>query len=364
MLYKLSQKIKNKLRQFRQQLTPKTWSENSIVYYASDTGKAWTPDNLKVGIGGSQQAAIAICREWAKAGYKVTVFNNCGDLGGVYDGVEYRHFQDFNPYDRFETLVVWRYPWRVPPQIQAKRLYADIHEVLLPHQVTREKLKNYDKIFVKSQWQRQLFPEIPDAQIAVVPNGFDPQLLQFEPVPRQPYKLIYASNYSRGLERMLEFGWPLIREAIPEAELYIYYGWSQECDRDAAWKQKMLALMEQPGVIECGRIGVKKLLREKASSTIHYYGCTFDEIDCISVRESAAVGCIPVTSARSALAEKPYCITVPGNAYQAETQKALALRIVELLNNCEERDRLRPKFQELAHQESWGNVARQWFFQL
>jgi glycosyltransferase involved in cell wall biosynthesis len=66
---------------------------------------------------------------------------------------------------------------------------------------------------------------------------------------------------------------------------------------------------------------------------------------------------------RSALAEKPYCITVPGNAYQPETQQALARRIVDLLKNPEELDRLRPKFQELAHQESWENVARQWFSQ-
>jgi hypothetical protein len=339
-----------------------SWPDNSVVYYAQ-SDYCWSPDNLKVGIGGSEQAVMALANAWVKQGYTVTVFNNCGDKAGIYNGVEYRPYTQFNPFDRFDTLVIWRYPWRLQRYTNANRILLDLHEVLRPEQVKPQSLTAYTQVFVKSQYHRTLVPELTDTQVAIIPNGCDPHWLTSAPQARDPYKLIYTSNYIRGLERMLRYGWPIIQREIPQAHLHIYYGW-QSVDTTnpklAAWKQSMLSLLEQPNVFEHGKVGIEQLMQERKTATLHYYGCTFQEIDCMAVRESALMGCIPVTTAHAALAEKPYCMSVTGNAYDQETQEKLAYKIVELLRNPDQLESIRPKFQMLAKQENWDIIAAQW----
>ncbi|NEQ36352.1 MAG: glycosyltransferase family 4 protein [Okeania sp. SIO3I5] len=359
----LLNKIKSKWLKFQQKLNPKTWQQRSIVYYTGHTSYEWTPENLKVGIGGSESAIIFLAREWSRLGYQVTVYNNCGSLGKIYDGVEYIHYSQFNPYDKFDTLIIWRYPWRLDSNTKANRIFLDIHEVLLPEQVTPQKLGKFDKIFVKSQYHRSLLPEIPDSKIAIITNGADTAYLEYISLPKEPYKIIYASNYIRGLERMLLWGWPIIKKEVPEANLDIYYGWhtlDESKPENREWKAKMIELMEQPGVREHGRIGVDKLLEEKATSAIHYYGCTFQEIDCISVRESAMVGCVPVTTDYVALSEKDYCVKVAGNPYEKDIQESIAYQIVELLKNPEKLAEIRESNQKLVRKETWENIAKTW----
>ena len=162
---------------------------------------------------------------------------------------------------------------------------------------------------------------------------------------------------------MLTYGWPIIKKEIPQACLHIYYGWqcfNPRTPEQKVWKDKMMELMKQPGVREGGRIGVEELIKEKSTAAIHYYGCTFQEIDCISVRESALVGCVPVTTNHAALGEKPYCLKVPGNPYLQETQESLAGKIVELLKNPQRLEEIRLKFQDFAKEETWDKIALAW----
>jgi glycosyltransferase involved in cell wall biosynthesis len=364
MLFKrLLGKIESKYLEFKQKLNPRTWAERSIVYYTGHTPYEWSPQNLKTGLGGSESAIIFLAREWTKLGYLVTVYNNCGSQAGVYDGVEYIHYSQFNPYDKFETLIIWRYPWRLDRNTKAKRIFLDLHEVLMPEQVTPEKLAKFDKIFVKSRYHRSLLPLISDSKIAIITNGANRIFFDYSNTAKDPYQLIYASNYMRGLERMLSYGWPIIKKEVPQAYLKIYYGWQsldESKPKNREWKAKMIDLMQQPGVSEHGRIGVDELIREKATAAIHYYGCTFQEIDCISVRESAMVGCVPVTTDYAALSEKDYCVKVAGNPYEKELQESIAYQIVELLKNPEKLAEIRQKNRELVRAETWDNIARLW----
>ncbi len=207
---KLLNSFNSKLIALKQRITPKVWSEKSIVYYTGHTPYEWSPESLKTGIGGSESAIIFLAREWSKLGCQVTVYNNCGSLGKLYDGVEYIHYSQFNPYDKFDTLIIWRYPWRLNLKTKANRIFLDLHEVLLSEQVTPQKLVKFDKIFVKSQYHRSLLPEISDSKIAIITNGADAAYFEYSSLPKEPYKIIYASNYIRGLERMLLWGWPII----------------------------------------------------------------------------------------------------------------------------------------------------------
>lgn len=355
----LLQKIKGKLKNIQNRLTPKKWKSKSIVYYTGATSHEWTPDSLVSGIGGAEGRIIYLAKEWVKLGYEVTVYNNCGSKEGIYDSVQYLNYRKFNPYDQFDILIMWQFAWRLKFPIKANKVWLDLGQgVLLPEQVTYDKLKGYDTIFCKNKYHRSLLPEIPDSLIAIIPNGLDSKFINLKKNPKQPNKIIYASNYSRGLEYMLRFGWPIIKRELPEAELHIYYGWSKNVESD--WKKAMLELMKQPGVTEHGKVGREKLMEEKSTSTINYYGCTFDELDCNTVRESAFVGCVPVTTNYAGLQDKDYCIKVSGHPYKRETQEALAYKIVELLKNVHQLEKLREECFELVQNETWEKVAKLW----
>jgi hypothetical protein len=370
-LTSLSQNLMPKLRKIKslsitlgQKFRAKRWAEKSIVYYCPPTDtEPWTGDSLKTGIGGSQIAVIYLTQHWVQKGFEVTVYNNCQAHSGIYESVKYVDYRHFNPQDKFSHLIVWRMPWRMAFPNQAKKVYLDVHETLIPEQRSRAKVNQYDRIFLKSEYQRKLFSDTPDTQAIVIPNGVEETYTNLLANPKSPHRLIYASNYSRGLEQMLEYGWPLIHQAIPQAELHVYYGWStpkKKVEEYHQWRKKMESLLEQPNVFEHGRVGQQALMLAKASSAIHYYGCTFEEIDCISIRESALVGAVPVTTDYAVFQEKKYCIKVSGNPKLPETQKELASKIIALLQEPHYLEELRSSYAQMAQQETWQRISDKW----
>jgi glycosyltransferase involved in cell wall biosynthesis len=345
-------------------LIRKSWPERSIVYYTGKTHEKWNPESLSRGLGGAQTAVIYLAREWAAQGYPVTVYAHCIQES-VYQGVRYVNYQKFNPFDQFDLLILWRDRTlnllKLP--ISAKKIWLDLHDFPYDASIfTEQTLKKLDRIWVKSNFQRQSLPHIPDHLFQIVPNGVASEMLNSRDQIRNLHRLIYASRYYRGLEQMLAFGWPLIKQAIPDAELSIYGGWSEPDNHPqrADWKRKMMDLMNQPGVVHHGRVGQDELLQEKSRSAIHYYACTFEEIDCISVRESVAVGCIPVTSNIAVFTEKSYCVKVVGDPLTQEGQVAIAYKVIELLKNPDQLERFRHQFREQVQVETWDNIARQW----
>jgi glycosyltransferase involved in cell wall biosynthesis len=356
-------RLKRLAKRVQSRIQAKAWPDKSIVFYTGGIVEPWSPRSLEAGIGGAQTRIIYLAREWVSRGYPVTVFNNCGSQSGVYDGVQYRNYQEFNQYDTFDTLIIWHCAWMIRFPIRANRVWLDLGKgVLLPQQSEYEKLKHYDKIFCKNEFHRSTLPEIPDQKIAIISNGIDEKFSPLSNNHKANHKLIYASNYIRGLEHMLEFGWPIIRSEIPDAELHIYYGWGRNLKPD--WQQKMMGLLNQPGVFEHGKVGKDRLMQEKSTAAIHYYGCTFKELDCNSVRESAFVGCVPVTTDYAGLSNKRYCVKVSGHPYAQSTQEALAQKIVELLKQASELQRLRSQFIQEASHETWPNVADAWLGQM
>lgn len=177
-------------------------------------------------------------------------------------------------------------------------------------------------------------------------------------------KIIYSHSYDRGLQQALEIGWPIIKAAVPDAEFHICYGWvlfdkvHKNNPERMAWKAKMEKLMSQPGVFHHGRISQKELIELKKVCSVNFYPTTFTEIDCISVRESAAVGCIPFTTDYAALKGRAYCVTTPGNPLKRETQEAVANNVVKYLKG--ELDVDVEEFKRLARTESWPNISALW----
>lgn len=351
---------------------PKVWGDRTIAYFVGKGFERWDETSLINGIGGSETAVIHLAHQWSRIGYKVTVFGD-PKTGPHTDkeGVEWKHWWQWNMNDTFDTLIFWRNETLLNTPCKAKRVFLDLHDVPSAQEYTPERLKKVTKIFVKSPYHRSLLPDVPDEKFVIIPNGFDLNLIPRDKDgneligPKVPNSLVWSSSYDRGLQQALEIGWPIIKKAIPDATLRIYYGWNlfetvhKNNPERMAWKKKMEELMRQPGITHCGRVSQKALIDIKAQAMVHYYPSTFEEIDCISVRESAAVGCIPFTTNYAALKDRSYCHTVPGNPLKKETQELLAKEVIEYLKG----DVVLASneiMMESAREESWPNIAALW----
>lgn len=344
---------------------PITWPKDSIVYLTGRGAEPWDETSLAKGVGGSETAVIQLTRYWSQRGYKVTVYGDPVE-GSHIDkhGVEWLPYWMFNPKDTFDIFIGWRSTLYFSQPIKARKTFVDFHDMVSSMNFDKEIVKNIDHFMFKSQFQLEYAKEqyVKDKAI-IVPNGFDESTItQSE---RDSNKVIYASSYDRGLYELLKYGWPIVKKHCPDAVLHVYYGWNifdtffRDNSERMRWKEKMISLMEEHGVVEHGRISQKELMKEKAAASVHYYPTTFEEIDCISVRESAASGCIPVTSYYAALQGKPYVISADGNPYDKKTQEKIAMLVVEALQGKHEDKR--DKFAKLAQKETWKYVADKWW---
>jgi glycosyltransferase involved in cell wall biosynthesis len=341
------QRARNKM------LPPNEWGKDSIVIYCGPVLEEWYDKSVESGIGGSEEAVIYLSRELTKLGYKVTVFNGCGENEGVHSGVSYQSFMRFNPRDTFNIIISWRMSIFAMP-IKSKHSWVWFHDVLPTKNFQRDHLANVDKVIVLSEFHKSLLPPyVPESKILVSSNGINDSQFLSSDVIRCQHRAIYASSYDRGLEELLTI-WPKVREAIPDAELYIYYGWNnidkmiKSGDyKIAAFKEKIMKLLDQPGVFECGRIGHKELIAEYQKSAIYAYPCTYEEISCISAMKAQASGCYPVTTNYAALGET----VKSGISVDKSDMEAYTKHLIDAMLN--------PK-QITYIPTTWKDVAAQW----
>jgi hypothetical protein len=150
---------------------PKTWGKVEIRYYASfgkEHFEKWSPKSLAKGLGGSETAVIQLAKEWTKEGYHVTVYCDCGNDEGIYDGVSYINYFKFNPKDNFNIFINWRSPI-FAGKIKAKKFIIDLHDLFSEHEY--EDYRHYDKLFVKSQYHKSLAKNVPEGKVEVISNG-------------------------------------------------------------------------------------------------------------------------------------------------------------------------------------------------
>jgi len=154
-------------------MQPRVWGEKEICYFAN-MGRhlfKWDGNSIEKGVGGSETAVIRLTEEWAKLGYKVTVY--CDPEAPIeVRGVRYLPYFWFNSKDEFNIFIQWRNP-QLAGQVKAKKFFVDLHDVYAGIDLTPEMLKHIDKIMVKSKWHRKLAPNVPDEKFAIIGNGID-----------------------------------------------------------------------------------------------------------------------------------------------------------------------------------------------
>lgn len=349
----------------------KHWPENSITYYCGNSLEAWDGNSVNNGgIGGSETAVVELSKRWVAEGKQVTVFNKCDAPadGKMVDGVLYKNFWQFNPDDHYDTVVLWRWPQFAQHVNNAKRVLLDMHDVSNPGYFTEEVLAKVDKVMVKTEYHKSLYPTVTEDKFVVVGNGID--TTRFTEVEKNPYKFIYTSSANRGLEHVLDM-WPDIRKKWKEAELHIFYGWKSYYESHKteptkmAWMEHMQELMEQEGVINHDRVGQKELAEQMSDSTLWLYPTEFPEIHCITALEMQAAGVYPITTGFAALAETQVSgIKIDGEPSGNEFRERFINEMEMAIKNPDLIQTEVEKGKQYAQDCSWDNVANVWLKQM
>lgn len=288
-----------------------TSTGKDIVYYCGMTEFEWNPEMAKTkGIGGSEESVINLTQEWAKMGYNVTVYANCGTESKEYNGVKWEPFWRFNVRDKQDVVILWRTPIPLDHDINAPKIFVDLHDVIPEGEFTEKRLAKITKIMVKTKFHRSLFPNVPDEKFAIIPNGIDFNLFN-QNIKRDPYLLINTSSPDRSMDVLPEL-FKRVKEKVPQAKLKWAYGFdifdimfSGDPEKQK-WKNDTLKAMEDAGIENLGRLSQAECAKLYMEANILAYPTEFAEIDCISVKKAQLVGCLPVTTDFGALEESIY----------------------------------------------------------
>lgn len=356
-------------------LPPKVWKEDELAIFCGQGFERWSPKNLAQGIGGSETAVINLAKQLASLGWKITVYGDPREEEGIYDGVSYLPWYHFNFRDKFNIFVSWRQPGIADLNLNCKKLLIWIHDIANPADYTPQRLQKITSILPLSEWQRNNLPNVPDDKFWITQNGIDlKQVKDVEKLKleRDPKKMIYASSYDRGLDHLLKM-WPSIKKGVPDATLDIYYGWNLFDSMYAPggvaanpermeWRERMVKLMEQPGITEHGRVSHKELNKAFARSGVWAYPTHFGEISCQNAMLAQALGAVPCVINYAALKETvQHGIKVEGDIYDAATQDEFSKQLIQLLGDSKRQEGERQVMIPWAKEKfDWAKVAKDW----
>lgn len=351
---------------------PRTWEKNEIAILCGPGFEKWDAESIKTGIGGSEEATIHLAGELSKLGWKVTVFGN-PKVDKEFDGVLYKQWHDINPKDEFNVLILWRSIGFIDIKPKANFIMLWLHDVPNNPDFTEERLAMVDKIAVLSEYHKSLlryqdnkgeFLPIPDEKIFLTSNGIADINTEWN---GKSTKMYYASSPDRGLPYLLKM-WPKIKEEVPEAELDIYYGFEvydavhAQNPARMQWKNQVLTMMKQDGIIYHGRIGQEELNEEVAKCGVWAYPTDFTEISCITAMKAQALGAIPVVTNYAALEEtvkNGFRVDVDIRTEQGQLEYLDAL--IKVLKDPKGQEETRKTMIPWARDYySWKNVAKNW----
>jgi glycosyltransferase involved in cell wall biosynthesis len=325
-------------------------SRKKIVYYCGP-GKIlkhsnpWSPTSKT--LGGSEEAVINLCREFAREGHDVTVYcllekepTLLTRDSLVFDGVHYVPYWLWNPLDHVDTLIIWRDPTIIDAvKPSCKNLFLDMHDAL---EVSAASAAKFHKIFVKSQYHKKYIKYNDDRtgdRVIAVANGIYTEKYRCndsEIDAKDPDMAFCSSSPDRCLTGLLAM-LPLIREKRPNFKIYWAYGFNAGVNKGGIaedprpevrdYYQKCLEMIKAAGdgFVNLNRLSQDEIIEYYKKSKYMIYGTRFPEIDCISLSKALCAGCVPLVVGPAALQEKmtKLGLEAPDVTYALGLDKAL-----------------------------------------
>ena len=333
---------------------------SQFITYLAPGPIMWNPTDNN--LGGSELAVRELSKRWASMGFKVVVYTNVREPA-IYGEVMYVPVNRV-PLDVLHNILIcWRSgAIRMLSQIHARRVILDYHDEITESPMTVGNVINRMMVkseFHRNQLQRRVDP-LMKSLIRVIPNGIEREFIE-HPLntnvsTRSRNKVLYASSYTRGLETLITEVMPLIWNRGHQVEVHIYYGRSL-LHPDII--KKFDKLFDHPLIKEHKRIDRQQLFKIRSEFRVHCYPICDSEVDCLSVRESALAGCVPVVSKNKVFEtnEREYVERVEMNNYKSLADKVIKLLTDDVYFTTVQR-RLYQKAKQTSH--DWDRVAKLW----
>lgn len=308
-------------------------------------------------LGGSETAALRLAAALQKRGHEVEIATEIDQLPG-------------RRADVFITLRDWRALATEPLPGRLNYLWCqdDVDQAMVKDlanpELAQQVYARCNGVVMLShyQWERwQSVLHLPVEKVFRCHNAVPTEHYQvdLETLSKRPARAYYSSVPWRGLEQLLGF-WPLIKGAVPEAELVVtsslkVYGMADDDPKLAALYEQAKSL---PGVVYRGSISQRELREVALSSRALAYPCVFCETSCIAAMEAMAAGAVVVGTATGALPETAWRNPLVPIADNWGTSWAFELARI-LVDNAYYVDIARQNL-ALAAFNSWDLVADRW----
>jgi glycosyltransferase involved in cell wall biosynthesis len=330
-----------------------------------------------VGVGGVETTYLELPDELAKLGHTVFVFCRC-EKEHTYHSVY------FVPYTKVADYADWK-----PDCVITSRWYDSLYMFPEAKKIIwtqdahfadpnhPDAFKMVDAVVCSSRWHRQYIAQrigegLDAKKLHIIPLAIRKELFQ-RSVNRDPLKVIYSSNPSRGLYVLVDM-WGDISAAVPGIHLTVTYGWEglKTWSSDPAWLEKITMDQERiegwaneaGNVTLAGRLTKARLAEEMMSSTLCLYPNNFWETMCLSGLENQAAGTPMITSRLGAL---PTTLSSDGNIIiehspsSPEYRREFINATVDLLQNTDRWNRLSEAcLRRTIEHPGWDIVAQQW----
>ena len=197
----------------------------SIFHPVSLAYKQFLPSVTATGIAGSEETLINYCKY-------LTDFNIIPHVYTQYDGttIEWEHgywkSKDLFFKEDHDCILSWSDNNEILKEL---RTYATFKTPIITRFVNQKNDTDFkimydlvDFILSQSEWLSSRYKSFNPSKFVFVTNG-----LKDKPNFNRAFgynKIIYASDYERGLYNLLEF-WPEINRLYPNYTLHICYGW-------------------------------------------------------------------------------------------------------------------------------------------
>ena len=341
-----------------------------IVYYTGGfSDREWSPEQED--LGGSEQAVVELAKQWASMGKKVAVYGYFPFTEKRISNIDYIHSGMFHLHQVFDVLILWRIygAWPVlnsEVNVSANTLLLDLHDPIEAgeyrfHETICKYANRYPtcKFMFKSNTHLEGYSKLlsKKAWTHIIPNGIRESFYKSDPgIPRIPLRFCYCSAYERGLISILVNVWPHIVKEEPTAELHIYYG----CKDDSVLEIVQKAIQNTFNVMDHGRRGMQEIIREKRMSSFHLYPTNVPaETDCISLKESCALGCIPIAIQKGLFLERE-AFFVEGDPDTEEGGKCIAEQILTVAKDSTKLSELQQKLMHSSMLLPWSSIATSW----
>ena len=334
----------------------------SVTIYCPDTQLVYdakTPDCL--GVGGGVTARLRLAQALADVGNKVTVIANVPETH-TYRGVLYKGLSEVRRIESDILILNTSGGALDLGRVSELEIRASLKQVWVQGTIPIKALDqvDFDYLVAPSNFVREVAQQewgVPPAGLFVIYNGYQRINLSLAlraMSRRDPFRMVYSSHPSKGLEAAVGV-LRRLRSEDPRFELHVYGG-------NRLWGGEEQAMAPESGVFDHGLIGQQRLASELLKSSFAINLQTRPEPFGIVVAEAMAYGNIVLASPVGAFQEIVHHgydgFLVPGDHLASETLERAATLILRLARNKPFAEYIRRN--AISEPMSWDVLAQVW----